>query len=474
MVFSSITFIFFFLPIVLSAYFLAEKSKNMKAKNFVLLVASVIFYSWGGIKYFLLLLLLSIINFFFGIFIDKSNGRKRKILLCITIGIDVLNLTIFKYLNFLAGSFKNLLSLVIGREVAFNIPEIALPIGISFFSFQIMSYVIDLYLKRVKVQHNFFDFLLYVIMFPQLVAGPIVRYLDLEREIKDRNSTIEESVEGIKRFIIGFSKKVFVANGMGAMADAVFSLDGGHNSLYAWVGAISYTLQIYYDFSAYSDMIGLGLIFGFHFRENFDYPYKSESMQEFWRRWHMSLSTWFRDYVYIPLGGNRRGKIRTYANLWVVFLLTGIWHGAAWQFIVWGIYHGFFIFVERLGLGAVISRLPSVLRHMYACIVVVVGWVFFRADNVHSAIYFIKSMFDFDFSNFKELPILLEFTPMYIFLLVVAIFFSFDPFLRFKKMKGYKDVRIEGVLRVGYLLLFALGVIYLSGMSYNPFIYFKF
>ena len=270
------------------------------------------------------------------------------------------------------------LSVVTGENISWNLREVALPIGISFFTFQVMSYSIDVYRGEVAVQKSPAKLLLYVMMFPQLIAGPIVRYKEINDEIECRKIKIDQIEQGIKRFIVGFSKKVFLANTMGSLADVAFASIDNLNTLYAWTGAICYSLQIYYDFSAYSDMaIGLGWVFGFHFNENFNYPYISKSIKEFWRRWHISLSSWFRDYVYIPLGGNRKGTGRTYFNLMVVFLLTGIWHGAAWQFLIWGIYHGLFLVLERVGGSIILEKLPGWCRHIYVGLVVIVGWVFF-------------------------------------------------------------------------------------------------
>ena len=472
--FSSIPFIFYFFPVVFILYMLAEKTNSIKIKNAVVLIASVVFYAWGGVRYLLLLFCLIIVNYLCGMAIgDADSSRapsKRRILLILALLVDVLNLIAFKYLSFLVSSVEGIVTKISGVETTFALPQLALPIGISFFTFQIMSYVIDVYKGQVKPQKNILKCALYVMMFPRMMAGPIVRYNDVNREIEDRHATPEMIELGIKRFIMGFAKKVFLANAMGEMADAVFSLNGGFNSAYAWLGALSYTLQIYYDFSGYSDMaIGLGQIFGFHFNENFNYPYISTSIQEFWRRWHISLSTWFRDYVYIPLGGNRKGKTRTYVNLWIVFLLTGIWHGAAWQFIVWGLYHGLFMFIERLGFGKLLKRIPKAIGHIYALVVVIVGWVFFRADNISIAINYIRNMFAFKFENFAVESVVLKLNTWYCFMLLVAIVLACPIYKKLAECKIPKVISYSG-----YLVLFALGIIYLSGLSYNPFIYVKF
>ncbi|WP_242839442.1 MBOAT family O-acyltransferase [Butyrivibrio sp. NC2002] len=446
----------------------------MKFKNAVVLIASVVFYSWGGVRYLLLLFCLIIVNYFCGIAIgdvvySQATG-KRRVLLIFALLVDVLNLVIFKYLSFLVSSVEGIITKISGTECSLDMPQLALPIGISFFTFQIMSYVIDVYKGQVEPQKNILKFALYVMMFPRMMAGPIVRYNDVNREIEDRATSLEMIELGIKRFIMGFAKKVFLANAMGEMADAVFALNGGFNTAYAWLGALSYTLQIYYDFSGYSDMaIGLGLVFGFHFSENFNYPYISSSIQEFWRRWHISLSSWFRDYVYIPLGGNRKGRIRTYVNLWTVFLLTGIWHGAAWQFIIWGLYHGLFMFIERLGLGKLLKRVPKVIGHVYALVIVVIGWVFFRADNISIAVNYIQNMFAFRFDNFAVESVVMKLNTWYCFMLMVAVVLACPIY---RKITNYKIPQV--ISYAGYLVLFALGIIYLSGLSYNPFIYVKF
>lgn len=311
-------------------------------------------------------------------------------------------------------------------------------------------------------------------MFPQLIAGPIVRYKDVNEEISKRVINNNDIEEGIKRFIIGFFKKVFIANSMGNMADPIFSSVsvGDISTVCAWLGAICYTLQIYYDFSAYSDMaIGIGRILGFHFLENFNLPYKSQSIQEFWRRWHISLSSWFRDYVYIPLGGNRKGTVRTYFNLAVVFFLTGLWHGAAWQFIVWGAYHGLFLILERLGLQKILGKFPRPIRHIYTLLVVIVGWVFFRADNLNLALRYIKNMFVINSSGLGAIAMMEQFTGLFVVCLFIAIIFSVTKLEFLKNNKLWANTTFE---RLRYIMLWLVSVLYLTGLSYNPFIYFKF
>lgn len=378
MVFSSSVFTFVFLPLVLFCYFLPQKVfAKTSWRNGILLFGSAVFYAWGGVKALIILVILVLVNWLFARLMEWYPFYK-KVFLTAAIGVCLINIIYFKYSNFLIENIQVFLSVVTGENISWNLREVALPIGISFFTFQVMSYSIDVYRGEVAVQKSPAKLLLYVMMFPQLIAGPIVRYKEINDEIECRKIKIDQIEQGIKRFIVGFSKKVFLANTMGSLADVAFASIDNLNTLYAWTGAICYSLQIYYDFSAYSDMaIGLGWVFGFHFNENFNYPYISKSIKEFWRRWHISLSSWFRDYVYIPLGGNRKGTGRTYFNLMVVFLLTGIWHGAAWQFLIWGIYHGLFLVLERVGGSIILEKLPGWCRHIYVGLVVIVGWVFF-------------------------------------------------------------------------------------------------
>lgn len=477
MVFSSTFFIFAFLPITLICYYAAFGKSRINAANVVLLIASCIFYAWGGVKYFLILALVIVTDFLLCLLMDKQRGFARSCIFILILAVDIANLLYFKYYNFFVDNARELAA-AFGADILGNAANVALPIGISFYTFQIISYVADVYLGKVPVQRSLIKLALYVTMFPQLIAGPIVRYTDINDEMDQRSIRRDDIEYGIKRFIIGFFKKVFLANAMGSMADLMFSMPDYINMIYAWLGAICYSLQIYYDFSAYSDMaIGLGKALGFHFNENFNLPYVSQSIQEFWRRWHISLSSWFRDYVYIPLGGNRRGTVRTYVNLFIVFFLTGFWHGAAWQFIVWGLYHGLFLIIERLGLGRVLERLPRLVRHLYTMIVVIVGWVFFRADNLGQAILYLKAMFSFNFTDFGMYSVMVKLDSIFVICFILAVIFSFT---RIKRL--IPEVLAYSILtawqRVGadilYLALWLISVLYLTGLSYNPFIYFKF
>ena len=391
MLFNSVTFLWLFLPILLIVYFIADK----KFRNYILLIFSLLFYAWGEPKYVLLMIASIIINYAFGLLIDKAaklkNKKRKRLWLVLDILLNLGLLGHFKYFNFLVANVNN----VFGANTL-TVGEIALPIGISFYTFQVMSYVIDLYRGEIKVQKNLSKLALYVAFFPQLIAGPIIKYHDIDEALTSRKETVEKFSYGVRRFVYGLAKKVLIADVMAVVVDSIFVTEGGITGLtrpIAWLGAICYALQIFFDFSGYSDMaIGLGSMFGFKFMENFNLPYISGSITEFWRRWHISLSTWFKEYIYIPLGGNRNGKIRTYINLWIVFLATGIWHGAAWVFIIWGIFHGFFIFIERLGLKKMLDKM-HVLNHVYTLLVVLIGWVIFRAPSLKYAIHYLKVMF---------------------------------------------------------------------------------
>ncbi len=384
MVFSSMVFLWVFLPVVFVLSLLIRKPQY---QNILLLIASLLFYAWGEPRNIVLLLVSITLNWLFGLLLD-SHREKGKLFLTLDILVNLGLLGYFKYTDF----FINTLNHVIpGLDIP--MAGIALPIGISFFTFQAMSYVIDLYRGQIKVQKNLLYLALYVSFFPQLIAGPIVKYRDIELQIEDRTVNPEKVASGFRRFIYGLGKKVLISNLVGQAADNLYGLDpssltGGM----AWLCALTYTLQIYYDFSGYSDMaIGLGRMFGFEFLENFRYPYLSASIREFWRRWHISLSTWFQEYLYVPLGGNRKGNLKTYRNLLIVFFATGMWHGASWTFIGWGLYHGFFSIIERLGLGKLLKRF-HVLPHIYTMVVVMIGWVFFRAESMTQSLAIVGRM----------------------------------------------------------------------------------
>ena len=469
MVFSSTIFLFIFLPFVLLFNFLLKN----RLRNIFLLCCSLFFYSWGE-KHLVVLMIGSIcINYLIGILIntawDKKNNAKVFLFLGVFANLGVL--VYFKYAGFIS---DNLYAL--GISDTSNLTNIALPIGVSFFTFQNISYLIDVYRKEVEAQKNLLHLGLYISLFPQLIAGPIVRYVDIQKEIKNRVISTKLFIEGIKRFIRGLGKKVIIANTAALIADKVFLISANDiSSQLAWLGIICYSLQIYFDFSGYSDMaIGLGKMLGFNFKENFNYPYISKSIQDFWRRWHISLSTWFRDYLYIPLGGNRKGMLRTYTNLIIVFFITGLWHGASWNFVVWGLFHGSFLLLER----NIKIRLPqglSFLRHIYLLLVVIIGWVFFRAENLSEAWSYLFKMFSFSIG--KDNSPLMYLDNYTVFVLFLGILFAapLRTWLSNKFDQAIEQNSVNLVLRnFLYLLLFMFTVMDLAQTTYNPFIYFRF
>ncbi len=470
MLFSSLTFLFGFLPILLILYFII---KNRKYKNVVLLIFSLLFYAWGEPKYILLMLLTILIVYIFGILIDKFDREKKltlkklSLILCIILVLG--SLIFFKYSNFLIENINSIFNTKI------NLINVIMPIGISFYTFQILSYIIDLYNKKIKLQKNYFSLALYVSLFPQLIAGPIVRYETVEEEIDNRKETKEDVIAGTKRFIIGLSKKVIIANQMALLADLIFNKhNGSYGTSIIWLGTLAYTLQIYFDFSGYSDMaIGLGRIFGFHFLENFDYPYISKSVTEFWRRWHISLSTWFRDYVYIPLGGNRVNKFKWIRNIILVWLLTGLWHGAAWNFIIWGIYYGLLLLFEKLFLNKLLNKLPSIINWLYTFIIVMIGWMIFRSNSLNELLLFIKTMFSYKQTDW--ITILADNLSTFnsLIFIVPAFILSFPILKKIKEKYSGKTIYII-LTNILLLMLFIMCIVYLTSSSYNPFIYFRF
>lgn len=471
MLFSSVTFLFFFLPIVFTLYYISPK----KIKNYTLLLFSIIFYAWGGILYLPLLIISIMINYIFGLQIEKykDNNKKRKNILIISIIFNVLFLGVFKYTNFITDNINIIF------KTSINIPIIPLPIGISFYTFQAMSYVIDVYRNDGKVQKNIFNLALYISMFPQLVAGPIVRYETIDNQITNRIHNIDKFNQGIERLTIGLFKKVIISNTVGELSALIYSLSNYQMSIsVAWLGAIAYTLQVYFDFSGYSDMaIGLGKMLGFEFLENFNYPYISKSVSEFWRRWHISLGSWFRDYIYIPLGGNRVSNIKTYRNLTIVWLITGIWHGASWNFVAWGLYFGIFIMLERAFLQNILNKIPKVFSHIYLLIVVIFGWVLFSKPDLKSAIDYMKIMI-----GVGEYPFINGYTTFYLsqywLSLTMAIILSTPIIKRTKQLikKSNKKImtEIEIIKPLIYFILFFITTVYLVNSTFNPFIYFNF
>jgi alginate O-acetyltransferase complex protein AlgI len=472
MVFSNLVFLFMFLPIVLAAYFLLPKM----FRNLILLIASLIFYAWGEPKYVILMLVSIAMNYVFGLMVHKFRDhvsyKKATVALAVIVNIGLLGY--YKYSNFLIENINAVFSVNIMNE------PLPLPIGISFFTFQAMSYVIDVYRRDAAVQSNIFDLALYIALFPQLVAGPIVRYNTVADEIKKRVHSITLFSSGVRRFIIGLSKKVLIANPMGELADTLFAMNPNDLSTgTAWLGILAYTLQIYFDFSGYSDMaIGIGRMFGFTFLENFNYPYISRSITDFWRRWHMSLSSWFRDYVYIPLGGNRKGVLNTYRNLLIVWTITGFWHGASWTFMAWGFYYGAIISLERLGLGKLLQRMWRPVQHVYVLLIVMIGWVFFRADSFAYSFQYIQTLFGFNGIQAIDNSTFLHMND-YGYVFVLGILFSMPVKDWFKRLFNLEEnfmgrfvlPIISPFIYMGLLLLVTM---FLVNSTYNPFIYFRF
>lgn len=454
MIFSGITFLYYFMPLVLGIYFLVPG----QFKNIVLLISSLVFYAWGEPRYVFLMLAVIILGYIAGIFLKKAEDeRVRKTVLALAVIGDIAILCYFKYADFLIGSWNKLS----GSDV--RLLNIALPVGISFYIFQTISYLVDVYKKEVEAQTSLLKLALYISMFPQLIAGPIVKYHQIDKELSYRKHSVSMCADGIRRFVIGLSKKVLLANSLGELC-SIARTTTDNSVLMCWMYAIAYTLQVYFDFSGYSDMaIGLGRILGFHFEENFNYPYISASITEFWRRWHISLGTWFREYVYIPLGGNRRGRIRWIVNIAVVWMLTGLWHGASWNYVAWGMYFAVFLMLEKLWLGKLLEK-HKILGHIYTIFVVMIGFVIFDGVN---AVSFIK-----DITGASALPLVNEYSLYiakgYAVTFVIGIVAA-TPVVKRLKLKSLKN--IEAAL---YLLLLILVTAALINGSYNPFLYYRF
>jgi alginate O-acetyltransferase complex protein AlgI len=477
MLFSSLIFLFLFLPLVIP-FSLIPKAR---IQNYFLLIASLVFYAWGGVSYTIIMIVSILLNYLFGILIEKYNSWARVFLTTgITLNIGIL--CVFKYLNFLVESYNTIVP-----SHALPKTGIALPIGISFFTFHGLSYIIDVYRKKFSAQKDLSILALYITLFPQLIAGPIIRYKDIYKQFVDRNVTAAKFAYGIKRFIVGLGKKVIIANTFASIADKIFEMDPHQLKLsLAWLGIISYTIQIYFDFSGYSDMaIGIGRMFGFRFPENFNLPYISRSIQEFWRRWHISLSTWFRDYLYIPLGGNQSSRWKTFRNLITVFFLCGLWHGASWTFVIWGLYHGLFLVAERLGWKKILDRIWSPFRHLYTLLIVMVGWVFFRSDTFTQAFIFISKMFSFSGdSGFTEAAFYFNKEVMICFFLALIfstdipkrIFLSLKRRIIFLPRSAKKAIHTiqYSIASLSLIGVFILCLLYLATSTYNPFIYYRF
>lgn len=462
MVFSSLSFLFYFLPTILFLYYILPK-KFRYGRNFVLLIGSLFFYFVGEPKAIVVMLLSIFINYIGGITVNSGGEKQRKISLTIVV---ILNLTIlfyYKYLMFIVGNLSKIF------DFSVNMKSIYMPIGISFFTFQGMSYVFDVYMKNAEVKKNPLDIALYISLFPQLIAGPIVRYKTVADEIDGRVETLDLFSTGVIRFIVGLSKKVLLANKFGIIADEIFKLNGNYNLSVplSWFGVLMFALQIYYDFSGYSDMaIGLGKMFGFNFLENFDYPYISKSITEFWRRWHMSLGTWFRDYIYIPLGGNRVSVPRHILNMFIVWFLTGFWHGASWNYIIWGLYFFVFLVIEKYVFGNKFEKVPKIFRHLYALIVILVGWVIFKEENSFLLLKYLKAMFSVGLK--PTIGGVTYYLKEYYIEIFLGIIFSANILKAFEK--GKKTIPAISI----YFILLILSIISLFSSSYNPFIYFRF
>lgn len=479
MLFSSTTFLFVFLPVILAVYFLCPK----KGRDLVLLLGSLLFYAWEEPKYSLVMVATILVNYILAMVCasckeqGKEKGAKAAVIGTIVFSIGML--AFFKYSNFFLSNLNGSL----GKWTGFSIPllNIALPLGISFYTFQTLSYTIDVYLGKVKVQKNILNLATYVCLFPQLIAGPIVRYATVERELQERKESFSQFGTGVRRFVTGLGKKVLLANTAGFIFESIGNMGDSQISvaLY-WMASIAYTFQIYFDFSGYSDMaIGLGRMFGFRFLENFKYPYISRSITEFWRRWHISLSSWFRDYIYIPLGGSRKGKKRTYLNLFVVWLLTGFWHGAAWNFILWGLYFFVLLTIEKIGFGKILERAPKWVGRIYALFFINLSWVIFSHDTLKELGTVVTRMFGFGgitIWNSTSTYYLLSYFILFLIMAVAATPFprKLALLLRRKLPNARRDVVYGIVEAIGLVFVLLLATGSLASDAYNPFLYFRF
>lgn len=464
MLFSSLVFLFCFLPVALTGYYLLPK---IEYKNIFLLLVSLFFYAWGDPSYILLLPISMLINFVFGLIIDSRLSQK-KLFLIVSILFNVGLILSFKYLPFFITNINNFLQLKI------PVPKIAFPLGISFYTFKVITYLADVYRGTVPVQKNFINLALYVSLFPQLTAGPIAKYSAISIQLEDRGHSISLFSRGVQKFIIGLGKKIIFANNLALIADNVFNFKSGtFGVLSAWIGLISYSLQIYFDFSGYSDMaIGLGRMFGFEVDENFNYPYISKSVGEFWRRWHISLGSFFRDYVYIPLGGSRcKSLLANYRNLFVVWFLTGLWHGASWNFVLWGLYFGILIAFERIFLSKLLNKLPQFFQHCYLIFTSMIGWVFFRTDSLSHAIMYFKRLFGLGITTDLTNPLLMlhDNSP-----LLIIGFLACTPLFKNLMVSLSKYRFFPYAAGIGIVLIYFISIMYLGNSSYNPFIYFRF
>lgn len=469
MVFSSILFLCRFLPIVLIAYYIAPVS----VRNLVLFIASLIFYAWGEPVYIFIMLFSTVFDYSIGRWIEHSklNNRPKqaKLGLILSIVVNLGILSLFKYSNFAIDTVNSVFS------SQFSGLDLALPIGISFYTFQTMSYSIDVYRGKVEAQKNIISFGAYVAMFPQLIAGPIVRYKTISNELNSRNFSVEEFSSGVVRFVTGLGKKVLLANTIGTLFTEISCYSSDLTIATTWIGVIAYTFQIYFDFSGYSDMaIGLGKMFGFHFLENFDYPYQSKSITEFWRKWHISLGSFFREYVYYPLGGNRKGVVKQLFNIFVVWMLTGLWHGASWNFVLWGLYYAVILILEKLFLQKLINKMPSVIQSCYTMILVIIGWSIFTMSDMADSGYFLSTMFGLNGVRVFDSQSIYYLTN-YIFVFVICTFGSTKlPKAMVEKLLN-KNNDIKFVLTAVYVIvIMSVSITSLVSDTYNPFLYFRF
>ena len=460
MLFSSITFLYYFLPVVLIIYLIVPS----KFKNITLLIFSLLFYFYGEPKYIIILLLSCFINYISGLLIEKYRN-KSKLILILCVFYNVIQLLYFKYIDFFITNINTIFNTNIGLF------RIIMPIGISFFTFQTLSYVVDVYRKDVKASKKFFDFATYVSLFPQLVAGPIVRYKTIEKELKTRKTNFNDFGNGVKRFIIGLSKKVLIANILGELCASITGMNE-MTILGSWINSISFTLQIYFDFSGYSDMaIGLGLMFGFHFLENFNYPFVAKSITDFWRRWHISLSSFFRDYVYIPLGGNRVNKLKWFRNIFIVWFLTGFWHGAAWNFIIWGLFFAILLILEKNIWGKYLEK-TKILKYIYTIFFVVISFTIFNANSFNEVINSLKNMFFINNINFVNNETIYHIRNYFVIIIIAIIASTPLSKIIIQKLKYKKIINILEVIY--YFVLLLIVTAFLVDSSFNPFLYFRF
>lgn len=468
MVFSSVVFLYVFLPIMLLVYFIVPK----KFKNAVMIIASLIFFAWGEIRYIFIMLILAVMDYFCGKKIDKyfDNKKKKRLYLGIDVGVNLLILFFFKYADFIISN----INLITG----FNIPllNIPLPIGVSFNTFQSLSYIIDVYTGTVKCEKSFYNYLTYTTLFPQIIAGPIVRYETVDEELVDKKISMNNFTKGMKRFILGLGKKVLIANNVGKLWSIIES--GSYITLspaLAWLGLVAFALQIYFDFSGYSDMaIGLANIFGMNFDENFNYPYISKSITEFWRRWHITLSSWFKDYIYIPLGGNRKGLAKQIRNILIVWFLTGAWHGASWNFILWGLYFGVILILEKMFLLKFLEKIPAIFRHIYTIFLVLISWLIFAFEDLGKIGEYFKALFNFNYSySYNSEGI--YYLKNYAIIIIIGIILSTPIITKLlKKMETKNKLLPSLITSFIYIAIFIFSTSYLVSDSFNPFLYFRF